>query len=268
LSIKTSTVQKGGFVSFLGRIYGPSTWYFEPNSIVDLPRALTKFAYTSKAGELPDAELITLKSQSLLSLDALFPPVAKLCTLLLSNSKTVDLSNPKYRLHISYHLRRVIESGGRVVAHQFSDTDDWVTAYMAYSGNFDWYQALTTSLDNSKSYEQFVENFRKSYTPTGHETSNVYTDTGPLPSPPPREPIVAKNNTPAKPPRPKGPSPKNGERGKIIPPEESKPTTSTARKPNGPILKSRLPRKTVDSKTTSGREAATLETTPAIVDPP
>jgi hypothetical protein len=184
LTIKTNTVNKGGFVGFLGRIYGPSSWYYEPNSIIDLPRAMTKFAYTSKAGDLPDEELVTLKAQSLISLDALFPPVAKFCTLLLAKSKSVDLTNPKYRLHISYHLRRVIESGVGITAHRFSNADDWVYAYMAYAGQLDWYRTFVNSLDKATTYQEFVTKFYDDFRPGEHDTTGVYTDNGPLPAPP------------------------------------------------------------------------------------
>jgi hypothetical protein len=220
LTIKTSTVQKGGFVGFLGRIYGPTTWFYEPNSIVDIARTMTKFAYTSKSGELPDAELITLKAQSLMALDAHFPPVSTFCMLLLAESRTVDLSNPKYRLHLSYHLRRVIETGGKVVAHSFSNADNWVDAYMAYTDQQDWYQTFLNSLTGAKSYGDFVKKFYESYRPIHPDDTGVYTDNGPLP-PAPAKPLM---NAPVK------PGTSEDKRGKIKTTKPPRPKTSEEKK--------------------------------------
>jgi hypothetical protein len=258
LTIKTSTVQKGGFVGFLGRVYGPTTWFYEPNSIVDIARAMTKFAYTSKSGELPDAELITLKAQSLMALDAHFPPVSTFCMLLLAESRTVDLSNPKYRLHLSYHLRRVIETGGKVVAHRFSNADNWVDAYMAYTDQQDWYQIFVNSLSDSKTYSDFVAKFYENYQPIHPDDTGVYTDNGPLP-PAPAKPLMKAPDKPGKSP---------DKRGKI---KTTKPQSSKTLRPktldkpnlkhNDSPVKTSVHAKTENPKPVTSRKRKTVRPT-------
>jgi hypothetical protein len=183
---------------------------------------MTKFAYTSKSGELPDAELITLKAQSLMALDAHFPPVSTFCMLLLAESRSVDLTNPKYRLHLSYHLRRVIETGGRVVAHSFSNADNWVDAYMAYTDQQDWYQIFVNSLSGSKTYSEFVAKFYENYRPVHPDDTGVYTDNGPLP-PAPAKPLMKAPDKPGKSP---------DKRGKIKTTKPQRPKLSSRKKPS------------------------------------
>lgn len=175
LTIKTSVKQYGTAVSFLGRIYGASSWCGRPNSVIDLPRTMTKFSMTAKGGHIPDAELVALKAASLKALDSNYPLIARFCTLVTANLPRVDIRDVKYRLHMSYHLRQVVEARGEVAAHSYHDDGDWYGAYLVETGFGPWMSAFQDAVTNSNTYQEMADRFGKSYLHPHVDTSQVFT---------------------------------------------------------------------------------------------
>jgi hypothetical protein len=83
LIIKPNVVSRGDPVTFLGRWYGPGTWYGDPTTTADIPRQLAKFNVTFAApnGRTP-LEMLRLKVDSFLINDRHTPVLGRiLCAL-------------------------------------------------------------------------------------------------------------------------------------------------------------------------------------------
>jgi hypothetical protein len=82
LTLEIEQVRRGQFgVEFLARVYGPGVWYGSPNSVSDIPRALSKFHTTVSLAAPWTPELkLYFKTLSLAVNDANTPILGEICS--------------------------------------------------------------------------------------------------------------------------------------------------------------------------------------------